>query len=230
MGHITWGLIVACGKDEQLLSQSDTAFLTMGTKPVLMYSLMAYEKCDDIDGVVVVVRKDRMDDLKNMVQMFGCSKVKKIVAGSSNRRMSVKNGLNALDDDVSIVSIHNASRPCVSNNLIADTVKAAKRYGSGIAASKVLDGVKEVGKGHKVAKTLDHANMWTVQTPQTFKTEILHHSLNEAAKKKVDVDDESFALERMKKEVHLVPSSHTNLRIKTPTDLNLATAFLTRSY
>jgi len=228
MVHVTWGVIIACGKDEQLTPESDTAFLSLGSKPVLAYSLLAYEQCEEIDGVVVVARKERLEDVVNMVNLFGYRKVKKVTAGASNRRTTVQNGLRVLEDDVTLVSVHEASRPYVPEQLILDTIKAAKRYGSGVAACRPPDPVKEAGKGHKVSVTLDRSKLWLVQTPQAYKRELLHKAIDEAAKKKLDLDDESVAVELSKKPVHLVPAPSTNIRIQSAEDLALATALSTQ--
>ena len=83
------GIIVAAGKSERMGQNVDKAFLSLGAKPVVVYSLRAFEKCPDIDDVVLVVQKERLEAARCMVQMFGCTKVKKIVAGGAQRQVSV---------------------------------------------------------------------------------------------------------------------------------------------
>ena len=226
MVHVAWGLILASCKDEQISSDSDMAFLNLGGKPVLSYSLQAFEDCPEIDGVAVVVRRDRMADVQRMVQLLGFKKVRKIVAGTTQRLTSVRAGINALEDEVSILVVHDVSRPCVKSEVITETVKSAKRYGCGVAAVRLEDSVKVVSKGQTVSKTLDPGTVWSAQTPQAFKLDILVKALDSAAKKKVALPDEAAALERMKKEVHLVPSSVLNFRITSPEELALAEAML----
>ena len=93
------GIIVAGGKSERMGPKVDKAFLNLGSKPVLAYSLIAYEKCPDIDRIVLVVRKDRVEAAHGVAQMFGCSKLLRVVPGSARRQDSVANGLAALGDD-----------------------------------------------------------------------------------------------------------------------------------
>ena len=77
MVHVVWGLILACGKSEQLATNGiDTAFLTIGGKPILYHSLMAMEECPEIDGIAVVVPKERLSDVQQMAQLFGFSKLR----------------------------------------------------------------------------------------------------------------------------------------------------------
>ena len=223
------GIIVAAGKSERMGPKVDKAFLSLGTKPVLAYPLIAFEKCPDIDGIVLVVRKDRIEAAYSVAHMFGCSKLIRVVAGGAKRQTSVSNGMSCLDDDVNIVSIHDGARPCLSAELISDTIKAAKRYGSGVAAAKITDTVKFVEKGYKVTRTVDRTKLWAVQTPQSFKKDLLRKAMESAAKNKQNFDDEASALEAVDGAIQLVPSSPNNLRINCPDDLDLAAAFLMRT-
>lgn len=223
---MNFGIIVAAGKSERMGPDVDKAFLSLGTRPVLAYSLLAFEQCPMIDGVILVVRKDRMDSARGLAQIFGCDKVRKIVAGGTSRQASVMNGLAALGDDVRIVAVHDGARPCVTSGLIAETIKSAKRHGSGVAAVKITDTIKEVDRGMVVSRTVDRTKLWAVQTPQTFKRELLAQAYEQVGKKKLAITDEASAVEAFGEEVHLVPAPLTNIKITTPEDLALATTVL----
>jgi 2-C-methyl-D-erythritol 4-phosphate cytidylyltransferase len=219
-------MVIGCGKDQQISPEAEVAFLSLVSRPVLSYSLEVYEHCPEIDGVVVVVKKDRMESVRDMVHMFGFSKVRKIVAGSPVHATSVQAGLDALEPEVSMVSIHDAARPCVQSQVVAETVKAAKRYGAAVAAAKLMAPVKETSKGQKVGKTLDPAKLWLPQSPQTFKREVLAKALAAAARRKKAPLDEAEAVELNRQEVHLVRSEPGNLKIATVQDLTLAAALI----
>jgi 2-C-methyl-D-erythritol 4-phosphate cytidylyltransferase len=223
---MNYGIIVAGGKSERMGPSVDKAFLSLGNKPVLAYSLLAFEHCPLIDGVILVVRKDRLDGARSMVQMYGCNKVKKVVAGGAQRQVSVMNGLSAFDEEIRIVSIHDGARPCVSVDVIAETIQSAKRYGSGVAAVKVTDTIKSVDRGVTVDKTLDRSKLWAVQTPQTFKYDLLMNAYECVQKKKLSITDDASAVELTKGDVRLVPSDQTNIKITTPGDLALAATLL----
>lgn len=223
---MVFAIIVAAGKSDRMGANVDKAFLSLGTQPVLVYALQAFEKCPEIEGVVLVVRKDRLEPARGMVQLFGCSKVVKVVVGGNSRQASVLNGMAALNDEVRVVVIHDGARPCVTPALISETVKAAKRYGSGIAAAKVTDTVKEVKHGMIVDKTVDRSMLWAVQTPQTFKRELLEKGYEVVRKKRLTVTDDAAAVELVCKDVRLVPSTWSNMKITVPEDLALAAALL----
>lgn len=220
------GIIVAGGKSERMGADIDKAFLSLGTKPVVLYSLFAFEKCSDIDEVILVVRKDRIEAARQAVRMFGCNKVKKIVAGGTLRQKSVINGMKEVDKETDIVVVHDGGRPCVSANLISQTVASAKQHGSGIAAVKITDTVKSVDKGMVISETIDRSKLWLVQTPQAFKINLLKKALTFIVKKKIKVTDEASAVELVSKGVRLVAASFSNIKITTPDDLTFAAALM----
>ncbi|MGD9873352.1 MAG: 2-C-methyl-D-erythritol 4-phosphate cytidylyltransferase [Kiritimatiellia bacterium] len=225
MVHVVWGIIIASGKEEQLMATGvDVAFLNLAGRPLLSHALEEFERCPDIDGIVVVAPKDRVGEVLTMAKLMGYMKLRKIAAGTVARISSLRMGLNTLDEEVSMVVVHEVSRPCVKRGLISECIKAAKRYGSGVAASRILDPVKIVPKGNTVTATLEPNTAWTAQTPQAYKLDVLEKALAAAAKKKVALQDESAALELIKHEVHLVPCPPSNIRIANPEDLTLAEA------
>lgn len=220
------GIIVAAGKSERVGPNVDKAFLSLGTKPVIAYSLTAFEKCPDIDSVILVVRKDRVESARAMVRMYGCSKVARVVAGGSKRQASVLIGLDLIGDEAKMVTVHDGARPCVTPELISETIKVAAKYGSGIAGVKLTDTVKYVEKGVTVKKTVDREKLWAVQTPQSFKVDLLRKAFDMLKKKGVTVTDEAQAVELVSDSVRLVPSKFSNVKITTADDLVLASAIL----
>jgi 2-C-methyl-D-erythritol 4-phosphate cytidylyltransferase len=220
------GIVVAAGKSERMGPKVDKAFLNLGTKPVLAYSVMAYERCRDIETIVLVVRKDRVESARAMVQMYGYAKVRKVVAGGPTRQASVGNGLDAVSDEARIVSVHDGARPCVTPELISETIEVARKHGSGVAAQKITDTVKVVERGLKVTKTVDRTKLWAVQTPQTFKFDILVKAYKSVKKKKLTVTDEAQAVESIKGDVRLVPAPLSNVKVATPDDLVLVATLL----
>ncbi len=226
MGHVTWGVVVACGKGEQLTEEADIGFLSLGSRPALAYSLLAFERCPDVEGVVVVARKERLESVVGLVHMFGTTKVRKVVAGAPSRRGCLLNALKVLDEDVSVLALHEASRPCVPPELISETIKSAKRYGCGVAAARLHETVKAVQKGLKVTSSVHAGKLWVIQKPQSYKRELLEKALAAAGRKRLTLEDESDALELIKKPVHLVPSSPGNMRVHGTDDLTVVSALL----
>ncbi|MBL7077345.1 MAG: 2-C-methyl-D-erythritol 4-phosphate cytidylyltransferase [Kiritimatiellae bacterium] len=223
---MNYGIIVAGGRSERMGAKVDKAFLSLGPRPVLAYSLMAFEECLDIDGVILVLRKDRVKAGRSVVDMFGCAKVKAVVAGGPIRQVSVQNGMDELPEDAKIVAVHDGARPCVTPALISETIKSAKRYGSGVAAVRIADTVKHVERGLTVTRTVDRSKLWAVQTPQTFKVSLLKRAFELVKEKNATITDESSAVELTSQKVRLVQATVANVKITTPDDLAMATTLL----
>jgi 2-C-methyl-D-erythritol 4-phosphate cytidylyltransferase len=203
-------IIVAAGRSQRMGTNTDKAFLNLGPKPVVAWSLLAFEECHEIDRIILVVRKDQALAAKTLSQMFGISKLQTVVAGGANRQDSVLNGIKELDPETRYVSIHDGARPCVRPELIEATLRCAKRNGTGIAASRVWDTVKYVERGTTVDHTVDRSKLWTVQTPQTFNLTLLTKAYADVKKKKASVTDDASAVELLGESVRLVEWMHPN--------------------
>jgi 2-C-methyl-D-erythritol 4-phosphate cytidylyltransferase len=193
---------------------------------VLAYSLAAFMQCPDITGIVVVVGRDRAESVLGMVQMFGFSKVRKIVVGGANRAASLAAGLEHIADEVEWVCIHDASRPLLAAPLISETIKAARRHGAGVAALEIPDPVVAAKKG--IAKTrLDkEERLWAVITPQTYPHAVLKKAYPKAAKNRKNYEDDLAAMLAAGVTPHLVPAPGPALRIRSAADLAPALALM----
>jgi len=219
----TVAIVVACGKEERIAPKMDTAFLSLGSRPILAHSLQTFQHLDCVDSIIVAVSKDRVDSTLQVIQRFGCTKVRGVVVGGTNRLSTLRTVYAKLPDPPSYIIIHEASRPFVSPESIQDCLKAAKRYGCAIAAHRVQDAVKVAAKGLKPEKTLERNTVWLAQTPQAFKVDVLEKILDPKNKGIKLVDDES---EWVKKpaEVHMVEAGFRNIKIRTRDDFSEATA------
>lgn len=219
-------ILVAAGKSERMGANTDKAFLSLGPRPVIAWSLLAFEQCPVIDHIILVVRKDQMLAAKSVAQMFGISKLRHVVAGGARRQDSVQNGMKEMDPETRVVVVHDGARPCVTPELIDETIKMAKRNGCGIASSRVWDTIKYVERGSTVDHTVDRTKLWAVQTPQAFKVELLQRAYKAVEEQKVTVTDEASAVELIGEPVRLVEWPRHNIKITTAEDLPIAAAVL----
>lgn len=224
MVHVTWGIVLAAGKSEQLSTGADSAFLNVGSSPLITRSLNALEHCPDIDGYIAVVPRERTDTVIALKRMFSYTRLKAIVETAGQRMTCLNAALKELPDEVSILTILDVANPTVNAKLITETIKAAKRYGCATAAVKVTDPVKLVEKGQKVTKTLDRSQLWQVYSPRTIKRDLLKKAFDKASAKKIKYEEETEAVEAVKGEVHLVSTDLSMMRITTPADLMRASA------
>ena len=150
---MTTAIIVAAGKSERMGAGTDKAFLSLVNKPVVAWSLLAFERCADIDRIVLVVRKDQQVAAKAVAKMFGISKLDKIVPGGSKRQESVQAGLAVCDIDTRYVVVHDGARPCITSEVIAEVVKLVRRVPAVTVGRRMTDTVKRVEKGATIAGT-----------------------------------------------------------------------------
>ena len=221
---MTTAIIVAAGKSERMGNGTDKAFLSLGNKPVVAWSLLAFERCPAVDRIVLVVRKDQQVAAKAVCQMFGISKLAKIVPGGNRRQESVAAGLAACDIDTRTVVIHDGARPLVSSEVIAEVVKLGARTGAATAGRRVTDTVKRVEKGTTVAGTEDREKLWQVQTPQAFQFRVLRDAYRALGKN--EVTDDCSAVELAGGTVKIFETRQPNFKITTVEDLQLASALL----
>ncbi len=223
---MTTAIILAAGKSERMGKNVDKAFLSLVDKPVVAWSLLAFERCADIDRIVLVVRKDQQLAAKEVCRMFGISKLDKIVPGGLRRQDSVLAGLAACDLDTRVVSIHDGARPLITSDAVSEVVRAAKRGVAVTIGRPVTDTVKRCGgaKGANVVETLDREHLWVVQTPQAFQMRDIRAAY--AALGKKEVTDDCQVIEANGGTVRIVSSLAPNFKITTVEDLQIAAALL----
>lgn len=223
---MTSAVIVAAGKSRRMGANVDKAFLHLGSKPILSYSLTAMEGCREVDEIVVVVRKDQIAATRGIVAMFGCRKVRAIVNGGLNRLGSVRNGLAATDPDATMILVHDAARPLVTPELVSKCIRSAIVFGSGVAASKIYDTVRISEKGTVIEGDADRDKLWAVQTPQAFRADLLRRAIAAAPDKDPTITDEASAVRLAGAEVRLVPWGFPNIKITVSDDLAVASRYL----
>ena len=215
-------IVVAAGKSERMGTGTDKAFLNLGPRPVVAWSLLAFERCADIDKIVLVVRRDQINAPKSLARMFGISKLLNIVAGGAKRQDSVMNGLKALDVDARFVVVHDGARPCVTPETISETVKLARRCGAAVVGRHIWDTVKLVEKGTTVTRTEDRSKLWAIQTPQAFDV----RAYEAVVEQQKEVTDDASAVELIGEPVKIYETEKPNLKITTVEDLRMAAAIV----
>ena len=223
---MTNAIIVAAGKSERMGTGTDKAFLSLGNRPVVAWSLIAFEKCPDIDRIILVVRKEQQLAAKAVAKMFGISKLVAVVPGGNKRQESVQAGLAVCDVDTRFVVVHDGARPCVTPEVISEVVKLAKRVGAATVGRRMTDTVKRVEKGTLVSATEEREKLWAVQTPQAFNFRVLQNAYKSLGK--YYVTDDCQAVELSGEAVRIYENREPNFKITTVEDLQIASALLVK--
>jgi 2-C-methyl-D-erythritol 4-phosphate cytidylyltransferase len=217
-------IIVAGGRGARM--GRDKLFLKVAGKPVIAHTWAKLDGVENIHEIIVVVRTGMSKKFSAIAKKFQFKKKFQIVTGGAERQDSVWNGLKAVPDDAEIVIIHDAARPCVSEELIATTIKCADETGAAVAAHPVTDTIKESGDGRLIQRTLDRAKLWAVETPQTFRLGVIRRAIEVARSRNMLFTDDTAACELIGQPVRLVSSIAPNPKVTVPGDLPLLEVLL----
>lgn len=220
-------VIVAGGKGTRMGLNINKQYFKIREKEVLAITIEAFHKIDIINEIIVVVGEDEIDFcVENVINRYDFSKVKKIVAGGMLRQQSVYNGLISCNSKTEIVLIHDGARPFVSEKMITDSIECAKQYGACTVAVPVKDTIKIGNAENSLVSTLNRDNLYSIQTPQAFKMDLLLRGHTEGIKNKLSVTDDTMLIEALGKEVKIVAGSYFNIKLTTPEDLVFGKAIL----
>lgn len=212
-------IIVAAGKGVRMGSNTDKLFLEVAGRPVVVHTWQRFAEAKCIDEIVLVVRHGMQSIFAGLAENFGLAKPYKFVVGGAERQDSVWNGVQSLSAATQIVAIQDAARPCTDEALIAATIEAAREAGAAVAAQPVTDTIKESDDGKLVRHTLDRSRLWAVQTPQTFRVEVIRRALSAVREKGLCITDDTAACELIGQPVRLVASERPNPKVTVPEDL-----------
>jgi len=219
-------IIAAAGQGTRMAGKRPKQFLQLAGAPIILHTLKAFERCDVIHEIIVVMTADETDGFLSFAKEHDLSKVAKVVPGGATRAESVLNGLLAVDaKTVDIVAVHDAVRPFVSPDEIARTVAAAEVHDAAILVSTPVDTMKLVRDG-VVIKTLDRTSLRHALTPQCFRYDLLRRAYAAVDPSDPALTDESSLVERLGVTIAAVEGSQRNIKITRPEDLDIGEAIL----
>jgi 2-C-methyl-D-erythritol 4-phosphate cytidylyltransferase len=214
-------IIVAAGESRRM-NGIDKVLAPLGGRPVLSYVLAAFDGCQSVDHIVLVVNEKSLEACRQLIAEEGLSKPIEVCAGGKRRQDSVAAGLKQLKDCQWVV-IHDGARPLVTKDLIEEGLKAAKETGAAVATVPVTDTIKVAHDDQVVLETPIRQNLWAVQTPQVFRFDIITEAYRKA---KGEVTDDASLVEQAGYKVKLYMGSYDNIKITTTNDLLIAEALL----
>lgn len=215
-------VIVAAGSGKRMGGSISKQFLSLGKKPIIVHTVEKFEKIKEIDEIVVVTSLIYIPYVQELKKEFGWKKVT-IAEGGKERYNSVLNGLYALSNDIQTVLIHDGVRPFVTPKNILDVIEKTQQAGACILAVPVKDTIKAVDEKGMVTGTPDRNTLWSVQTPQGFKLDLLKKAY-ESINNFEAVTDDAMVMEKAGYSVAVVTGSYQNIKITTPEDLAIGMA------
>ena len=219
-------VIVAGGSGTRMGKELPKQFLLLNGRAILIHAISVFLRAYADMHIVLVLPKEYIALAKDLVSQASLSPNIEFVEGGATRFGSVKNGLQHVKD-AELVFVHDAVRCLVSSDLIKSCSETANQHGSAIPVIPVRDSMRRVDPNDQLSVIVNRENLFVVQTPQTFKRNILLSAF--------DVDysplftDEASVVEAAGYQVHLVPGEETNIKITYPDDLQYAEWRLNRN-
>ena len=222
MNNVT-GIILVAGNSTRYGKGTNKNFEILNDKYVISYSLDVFNNNDYIDDIIIVIRKDDIDIIKNIIDNTDFNKPIKCVFGGNSRQESVYNAL--LSTDSRYVVIHDGARPLIKQRYIDDCVCALDKYDGALVGVVSKDTVKIVDENMEIISSTNRNNTYLAQTPQCFNRSVLLE-LHEKYKNYDNIFDDCMLLERENKRIKMVKGDYSNIKITTHEDLDIAKKYL----
>ncbi|MGL1888570.1 MAG: 2-C-methyl-D-erythritol 4-phosphate cytidylyltransferase [Reichenbachiella sp.] len=214
-------VIVAGGSGSRMKSETPKQFLVLQNLPVLMHTLTAFHLYDPTINIILVLPENQIPYWNELKKTYQFNITHQVALGGSTRFDSVNNGLQSVEKN-SLVAIHDGARPLVTQATIGQTFDKAQQLGNAIAAVPLKDSLREIISDHNIA--VDRSNYMIVQTPQTFRSELIKEAFGQASHS--SFSDDASVFESNGGRINLVDGDYTNLKITTPEDLIVAEEIL----
>ena len=222
-------IVVAAGQGTRLGGNQPKQFLELCGVPIIIHTLRQFERCVEINEIIVVVPAEETAAFSSLAEKFEVRRLSRVVVGGATRAQSVRCGLNVISN-AEIVAVHDGVRPFVMPDEIDRVVAAARASGAAILVAPVADTIKDIENG-RVKRTPSRKNLRRALTPQCFRYDLLKRAyaqLDEVESAGIEVTDDSLLVERLGVEIIAVEGSARNIKITEEGDLALAETLLKR--
>ena len=222
-------VILAGGTGSRMNSKTPKQFIKINGKPIISYTLMAFEQAKLIDEIVIVCLDDYKEHIKTIISDFKISKFNSLISNGNTRQQSVFNAIShiknyAKDDD--IVLIHDGVRAMIMPDMIDKCVIETKKYKAVTLAQKTKN-TMIIAKNGQISKYLDRDFIYNVQTPQSFKFDIIYNShINAINSGNTDITDDTQIVMPYYNNIHIIENDLPNLKLTTKEDIMLFEYYL----
>lgn len=218
-------LVPAAGSGKRMGGDRSKQYLEIGGKPIIVHTLNLLDSCENISEVCLIVPEDDCAYACEMLDEMRFIKPVKVVPGGRERQDSVRNGLDSIYG-CDIVMVHDGVRPFVTEEILNRCIEETLLYGATVVAVPAKDTIKSVDEERNVIETLERKRLWQIQTPQTFRYDLLKDAFKKAYNDAFYGTDEAMLVERLGHKVKVIEGDYRNIKITTPDDMIVAEAIL----
>ena len=221
----SYGAVIAAGgSGTRFGTDTPKQFVEAAGVPVIAHTISAFEKCREVDSIVIVTHKDYLVFVSDVVKRFGFKKVSSIIEGGPTRQSSVFKGIKAIDTDY--VLIHDAARPLITPESISRCCTEVAKHSACALGVRVVDTIKESQDGEYISSTPDRSKLWQIQTPQCFEREFILKCHRSAAFDGFEATDDCMLAELAGARIKLIEGDSPNFKITDYKDLVIAEVLL----
>ena len=218
-------IIVAAGSGKRLGYAEPKAFVELGGRPLLYYSLRTIRDVTPVAEIIITVPPGKERAARLAAEQAGLRVPVKLTPGGAERQDSVRIALALVSAESTLVLVHDAARPFAAAEVFRACIEAGARSGGAIAAIPIIDTLKEAAQ-RMITATRSRDGLFAAQTPQAFRRELLIAGHAAGTQPPMAATDDAFLVERMGHPVEIVAGSALNFKITTPEDLRLARALI----
>lgn len=216
-------VIFAGGVGRRMNNQSTPKqFLELHGKPIIIYTLEAFQNCAEVDAICIACLRSHMDYMKRLCRKFEIDKVKWIVAGGATGQESIFNGLDAVYQDCprdTVVMIHDGVRPIISDELIRKNIESVHTCGSAISCTCAIETPAEVSANGMITSIGDRKKSVIAKAPQSFFLgDIYDAHVKARASGRQDYVDSASMMSYYGQTLYMVECPWDNIKITTPSD------------
>lgn len=219
-------VIVAAGTGKRMGTSVSKQYLLLDGKEILAHTVEKFENSALVDELILVVGQNEIGQAHHMAQQYRWKKVAAVVRGGAERQDSIWNGISRTSPSAEIVLLHDGVRPFVTEEMIRASIQTASEVGACTVGMPVKDTIKVCGADGMALETPERSRLWQIQTPQTFRREVIFQAFEKAQKDGFLGTDDTSVAEYAGFPVKVIPGSYRNIKITTQEDLLVAKAFL----
>ena len=229
---MNYALIIAGGSGNRMGQDIPKQFMHVDDCPIIVHTLLAFERHPDIHGIAVVCLDGWQTVLRSYANQFSVTKLKWIFKGGNSGMESIHNGIYGLREEgcqgEDLVLIHDAVRPLLSQDIISSNIAICQKYGYAITGIRCREAILESEDGFSTTKSIPRDKLIRTQTPQTFRLHNIIEAHEEAAVRGIENSVASCTLmaELGGREMHIVPGSEKNIKVTTVEDLEILKALM----
>lgn len=223
-------LLTAAGSGSRMHQDIPKQFLHINNKPIIIYTMEAFEHNPQIDAMIVITLDSWKDFIWAYAKQFNITKLKWVVSGGASGQESIYNGLMALKaecKETDVILVHDGNRPLITNDIIANSLSVFSKFGSAVAAIPCTEAVFKSADGFSSTISIPREKLFRTQTPHTYTLGKLLWAHEQAKKKNITNTTATCTLmQQLGETIYLSKGSEKNFKLTTLEDIDIFRAFL----